>query len=157
MQSIFRPLFAAMVVLATLGSSACGADDAAPVEADRALTVDAARLVLPPPGRDTAAGYLTLGNQGDAPLTVNALSSDAYGRVEMHTMEHEGGMMRMRQLDSIDIPAGGSVSLEPHGRHLMFLSPDPEPQPGGTVDVVIEYTVAERRHQRRVAVAVEAR
>lgn len=157
MQLMYRPFLAAAVVVGALAVSACGAGNDAPVEADRALTVDAARLVLPPPGRDTAAGYVTLGNQGNAPITVDALSSDAYGQVEMHSMEHEGGMMRMRPLASIDIAPGESAALEPHGRHLMFLSPDPAPKPGDTVEVIIEYTTAGSRHQRPATFAVEAR
>jgi copper(I)-binding protein len=32
-----------------------------------------------------------------------------------------GGMMQMRQVDAIDVPAGGSVELKPGGYHIMLL------------------------------------
>lgn len=156
MPQMLRPVLASAVVLAALFSTACDTEPSS-VAADKALTVEGARLLLPPPGRDTAAGYVTLGNRGDETLTVRGLSTEPYGRVEMHTMEHEDGMMRMREIASIDIAPGESASLEPHGRHLMFIAPNSAPQPGDTVDVVIEYTVAGARYRQRSAFAVEAR
>lgn len=156
MPQMLRAFLASAVVMAALLSTACDTGTP-PVGADEALTVEGARLLLPPPGRDTAAGYVTFGNQGGEPLTVSGLSSERYGRVEMHTMEHEDGMMRMREIASIDIAPGESASLEPHGRHLMFIAPDPAPAPGDTVDVMIEYTVAGTLYRQRTSFAVEAR
>lgn len=43
------------------------------------------------------------------------------GQVELHEMAMEGDVMRMRQLDAIELPAGRAVSLEPGGLHVMLL------------------------------------
>ena len=49
--------------------------------------------------------------------------SDA-ARVEIHTMLREDGMMRMRPVDRVEIPAGGSAALAPGGNHLMLFDVD---------------------------------
>jgi periplasmic copper chaperone A len=36
-------------------------------------------------------------------------------------MEMDGNVMRMRQIEGIDIPAGKSVELKPGGQHVMFV------------------------------------
>ena len=34
---------------------------------------------------------------------------------------HEGGAMMMQEIEAVEVPAGGSVSLEPGGIHIMLL------------------------------------
>lgn len=76
-----------------------------------------------PPNRTVAAGYLTLANRGAAPVVlVGAESTRA--RVELHTMLREDGMMRMRPLERLEVPAGGSAALRPGGPHLMLFDVD---------------------------------
>ena len=41
--------------------------------------------------------------------------------VELHQMQMQGDVMRMRQVDAIDIPANKSVALEPGGLHIMLV------------------------------------
>jgi copper(I)-binding protein len=36
-------------------------------------------------------------------------------------MTMDGDVMRMRQVDAIDVPAGRTVELKPGGLHLMFM------------------------------------
>ena len=72
------------------------------------------------------AGYLTVTNSGveaDMLLAVEA----GYPRVELHTMEMEDGMARMRQVEGIEIPAGEAVTLEPGGLHVMFMGLNGDP------------------------------
>ena len=157
MMPLLRSLLPTALLLGALAGAACSTDQDAAPEAASSLTVSEPRLVLPPPGRDTAAGYLTFGNQGQAPLVIQGLSSAAYERVEMHTMDHADGMMRMRALPSIEVPAGESVALKPHGKHLMFIAPKGSLEPGDSVDVQINYAVADTTAQQRVRFRVEAR
>jgi copper(I)-binding protein len=39
----------------------------------------------------------------------------------LHTTIKEGDVMRMRQVQSIDVPAGGSTELRPGGLHVMLI------------------------------------
>jgi copper(I)-binding protein len=73
-----------------------------------------------PPGARTAAVYLTLtgGEQGDRLLGG---STPAAREVQIHTHIHAEGMMRMEQIPSLTVPAGGSASLRPGGDHIMLI------------------------------------
>lgn len=66
------------------------------------------------------AGFLTVANSGAADRLLGVACACSQS-AELHAMSMDGGVMRMRKLDSIDIPAKGSVTLEPGGMHLMLI------------------------------------
>lgn len=75
-----------------------------------------------PKGAKVAGGYMTLVNTGADADRLVAVSTPAAGRVELHEMAVENGIMRMRPLaQGIAIPAGETVTLAPGGLHVMFL------------------------------------
>lgn len=90
-----------------------------------------------PPGRTVSAGYLTLVNPGPEPLILVDASSSGAERVEFHTHSHVDGMMRMRRVAEVEVPAGGSVSFVPGGLHLMLFG-TASPREGAVVDVLLE-------------------
>jgi copper(I)-binding protein len=47
-------------------------------------------------------------------------ASSPVGEVSIHDMRMEGDIMRMRDLDAIELPAGQAVALAPNGLHLML-------------------------------------
>jgi copper(I)-binding protein len=71
-------------------------------------------------GQSGGGGFLTItgGASGDRLLSASA---GVAKMVELHTMEMDGNVMRMRQIDGIDVPAGQAVELKPGGRHIMFM------------------------------------
>ncbi len=71
-------------------------------------------------GRNGAA-YLEIINHGDEPDRLVAASSPTAGRVELHTHVMAEGVMKMRPVEAIDIPAGGTVLLKPGGFHIMLM------------------------------------
>ena len=73
-----------------------------------------------PPGAKVGAGFMQLRNAGAADRVVGA-SSPVAGRVEMHITVRDGDVMKMREVTSFEVPAGGSVVLKPGGAHLMLL------------------------------------
>ena len=74
------------------------------------------------PGMTATGGYLTIHNHDDEADRLVAVAADFAARAEIHTMVHENGVMKMRQLpDGIEIPAGGMVRLAPGGMHLMMM------------------------------------
>ncbi len=73
-----------------------------------------------PPGAKIGVGFLRLKNAGAAAERVVGASSPVAGRVEMHVTTRDGDVMKMRQVESFDIPAGGSFELKPGGAHLML-------------------------------------
>ncbi|SHE77438.1 hypothetical protein SAMN02745157_0909 [Kaistia soli DSM 19436] len=75
-----------------------------------------------PPGAKVGGGYLTLTNDGDMPDKLVSATVEIAGRAEIHQMSVEDGVMKMRQVEGgLDIPAHGTVKLDPSGLHLMFL------------------------------------
>ena len=76
-----------------------------------------------PPNRDVAAGYLQIENPAERGVVIVGAHSPQ-ARVEGHEMRTVDGMMRMRPLEELAIPAGGSVSLAPGGTHLMLYDVD---------------------------------
>ena len=66
------------------------------------------------------AAYLTVTNGGDADRILEAASPKA-ARVELHTHDMDAeGVMRMRQVEAIELPAGETSALQPGGLHIML-------------------------------------
>lgn len=88
-----------------------------------------------------------------APLRLVGASSPVAGRAEVHEMRMEGDLMRMRQIDSLPIPAGETVQLRPGGYHIMLLELKRQPGAGERIPLRLEFEDAERR---RFGVEVQA-
>ncbi|UCA11084.1 copper chaperone PCu(A)C [Aeromonas enteropelogenes] len=75
---------------------------------------------LLPPGTPNTAAFMVLKNDADQAVKLVAASSPAAGRAELHTHLHENGVMKMRQVESIEIPAKREVVLKPGSLHIML-------------------------------------
>ncbi|HHQ4602418.1 TPA: copper chaperone PCu(A)C [Aeromonas veronii] len=75
---------------------------------------------LLPPGSPNTAAFMVLKNDADQPVTLVAAASAAAGRAELHTHLHENGVMKMRQVENIEIPAKGEAVLKPGSLHIML-------------------------------------
>lgn len=71
------------------------------------------------PGQTAAAAYFEITNNGNAADTLVGVSS-AIGDATMHSSSMEGGIMRMRPLQSVDLPAHSVVKFQPGGNHIMI-------------------------------------
>lgn len=75
-----------------------------------------------PPGLPNTAAYMTLRNLTDRDFEVVAAESPAAHVTELHDhVQDRAGIMRMRQVESIVIPANGEVELKPGGLHVMLI------------------------------------
>ena len=108
---------ALMIALAACGQTSERAAQQAPVAA---LRVDNAWAAPTPGGVDVSAGYLMLVNATAAEDVLVGVSSPRAARVEVHEMTMQDGVMQMRAVERLAVPAGGSIELAPSGRHLMF-------------------------------------
>lgn len=114
-----RTLIAALAV----ALAACGQASQAPADAQTpaaAVRIEDPWAAPTPGGVDVSAGYLTVVNAGAADDALLSASSPRAARVEVHEMTMQDGVMQMRAVTRLAIPAGQSVELAPHGRHLMF-------------------------------------
>lgn len=71
------------------------------------------------PGQPAGGGYVAL-TSAQADRLIGG-STPAAARVELHTMSMQGDVMRMRQVEAIELPAGRKVELKPGGLHLMLM------------------------------------
>jgi copper(I)-binding protein len=104
-------LTTALAALAMLTSSA---------QAQTAPKVEAAWARPTVAGQGAGGGFLKITGGATADKLLSA-RADVSKSVELHTMEMDGNVMRMRQVPAIDVPAGGTVELKPGGRHVMFM------------------------------------
>ncbi|PHS29409.1 MAG: hypothetical protein COA85_00705 [Robiginitomaculum sp.] len=103
-------LAGASMALASCGQ---GAETSAPK-----ITLKSAWMRPPPGSRDTSAAYLVIQNEGGADTLLSA-SSPLADEVQMHISEMKDDVMSMRREDAVAIPAHGTVTYTPGGRHLM--------------------------------------
>ena len=66
------------------------------------------------------AAFLTIANDGATDKLI-AASADMSEVIELHTHINEGGMMRMRRVDAIDVTGGALTKLQPGGLHVMLI------------------------------------
>jgi len=88
------------------------------------LAVQDAYVRAPIPGNPMTAVYLTLSNYSDSARTLTEVSAPWATKIEIHTHDVVNGVMRMRQVDKLEIPSDDSVQLEPGGLHLMVFGVD---------------------------------
>jgi copper(I)-binding protein len=72
-------------------------------------------------GAKVGAGYLSVVNHGRDPDRLVSVSADFAARAEMHESLVEGGVAKMRPIDSVEIEPGAAVEFAPGGKHLMFV------------------------------------
>jgi copper(I)-binding protein len=103
------------------------------------------------PGKaETGAAYLTIVSPAKDRLV--SVSTPVAKKAELHTMTTEGGVMKMRPLDGVDVPAGQPVTLKPGGAHIMLMGLNQPLQAGQSFPLTLSF---EKAGQREVTVAVE--
>ncbi|MEL6890354.1 MAG: copper chaperone PCu(A)C [Actinomycetota bacterium] len=129
----------ALGAAAVLALAACGSDDDADPAGD-VVSIDDPWSREPVDGQSVSAVYGVISNDGDELVRAVAATSPVTDSVELHeVVMNDDGEMSMREKDGgYEIPAGGSISLEPGGFHIMMLEIDPAEYPDD-VPVTIEF------------------
>ncbi|MGH1372365.1 MAG: copper chaperone PCu(A)C [Cellvibrionaceae bacterium] len=83
------------------------------------LYIENAEIRLPLPGQTTAVVYLALVNDSLQDRIVSRVTVEAAAASELHQHLHRDGMMRMRRLDRIAVPAGKTLTFESGSYHIM--------------------------------------
>jgi len=87
----------------------------------------------------TGAVYVTIANTGKEADALVSASSDASQTVELHEVKNEGGVMKMRPVPRIAVPAGGKIEMKPGGYHVMLLGLKYDLKPGDKVEVMLKF------------------
>ena len=111
----FRRLFSGLAALIAVGGAALAqqAQPAAKVEVTKAW----ARAT---PGKSTiGAAYATV--TAAAGVRLVAATTPVAGVAQLHQHTMDNGVMKMRQVDAVPVPAGQTVTLSPGGYHIMLM------------------------------------
>jgi protein SCO1/2 len=100
------------------------------------------------------AGYMTLLNVGSEEVTLVKVDSESYEIIEVHEMLAVDGLMEMREVTDMIIPAYSQIQLKPGGMHLMLKKPHRHLMTGQKVDMTLTFKSGRKQ---RVSVNVAAR
>ena len=127
----------------TFTLAAAGAPAAAPTVAEFKagdITIDQPWSRATPKGAPVAGGYMVIHNNGKTEDRLIGGSFADAGKVQVHEMSRDGGIMKMRELpNGLAIPPGGSVTLDPDGTHLMLMDLKRQLMPGDIVKGELDF------------------
>jgi len=113
-----RTAFVIAAILAAWAAMPAQAED---------TTIGSLKITAPwaratPKGASVGGGYMKITNTGTAPDRLVGGSTDISARFEVHEMQMENGVMKMRAVaGGIEIKPGQTVELNPSGYHVMLV------------------------------------
>lgn len=127
-------------VLIALGAVALLA--AGPAMAGKAadeVMVSGAYARAVPPGQPNSAAFMTLVNKSGTDHVLMDAESPVAKVVELHTHINKDGMMQMRRVPKIDLPAGQETRLQPGGYHVMLIGLKQQLMPDQQVNITLVF------------------
>lgn len=86
------------------------------------LQIIHANIPAPTGSAQVAAGYMGISNEGDHPDTLIGVEVGFATQAMLHTTEFSAdGVASMKHVETMEIPAGDTVVLEPGGYHIMLM------------------------------------
>ena len=101
-----------------------------------------------PPGQPNAAAYLVLRNDAQRDIRLVSVKADVAEVAEPHSHAMDGGMMKMRRVEHIDVPAGGEIVLQPGGLHIMLMGLVKQLKPGEYVSLEFHFDNGQKQSMR---------
>ena len=96
-----------------------------------------------PGGAKIGGGFLTIENKGAVPDRLIGVAGDVAGKIEIHEMAMNNGVMTMRPLDKgLAIEPGKTVKLAPGGYHLMLMDLKTPLKQGDKVPLTLQFEKA---------------
>lgn len=96
------------------------------------------------PAQKATGAFMQLTSKTDARL-VEASSPGL--RTEIHEMALQDNVMRMRQLDGVDLPAGKTVELKPGGYHVMFFDVKNQIKEGDVIPLKLVFESKDKKRE----------
>ena len=145
-----RALRLLLILCAALGPAMAASD----ANTSAGLTVSDAWARATVEGQTGSGVFLQLMSRQDAQLLGG--SSPAAERVELHEMRVVNGMMTMRRIERLDLPAGKTVALD-HEYHIMLIGLKQPLQVGRSIRLTLQWLdAAGARHSTNVLAPVRA-
>ena len=109
-------------------------------EGDLVISNEWARPILIE-GRPGGA-YLNIENVGSTDDKLISATSTVSPRVEVHEHTMKDGVMKMAQVDHIEIKAGELIELKPGGYHIMLFDTTYRYSEGDQIDITLNFEKA---------------
>ncbi len=93
---------------------------------------------------------------GKSAARLLSVDSPVAASVEIHNMTMQNGVMKMFQVDGIDVPAGKTVKLAPGGYHVMFMGLKQQMKAGDRVPLKLTFELADKKRES-LELSVEVR
>jgi copper(I)-binding protein len=74
-----------------------------------------------PPNAPTVAAYFVIRNRGQEADRLNSVDSPIAGTAQLHENLKHNGLIKMQQIQTLDIAAGSEVKFVPMAYHVMLL------------------------------------
>lgn len=91
------------------------------------------------PGMPMSAAFMTIHNNDSKERFLVSATSTIAEHVELHGHVKVNGMMRMRQMAHIHLPAGQDKTLQPGGLHIMFIGLEQPLKEGTTFPLTLVF------------------
>jgi len=106
------------------------------------------------PGQDAASVDMTITSK--KPVTLIEASTPAASTTAMHSMKSTGGMMTMREVESIVIPSGKPMNFGDSGYHLMLTGLKAPFKEGERFPVTLSFKMA-NGHIEKIRTMIEVK
>jgi copper(I)-binding protein len=92
------------------------------------------------PGSGPMAGYFTLSNGSDQPISIVAASSPAFEQIDLHETVERGGETSMQSVEGgVTVAAKDSITFRPGGYHLMLMQRQTAINIGDVIDITLSF------------------
>ena len=133
---LHRPVVVALAMMVMSGMNAIAA-------ASDIFSFSEMQLRATVAGMPSSAAYLKITNNGVSDDRLIAAKAAIAQRVEIHSMEMDQGVIRMRAVDGgLVIAAGDSVTLAPGGLHIMLMGLTTDLAPDSQHEIILVFEKA---------------
>ena len=92
------------------------------------------------PGQTISGAFMTLVNNSEIAYALTSVSFSDASTVEIHETSMNEGMMRMRKLNQVTIPANGIAELKPGSFHIMLIGLEKDMVAGETETLTLTFS-----------------
>lgn len=107
------------------------------------------------PGRDVTAGYLTLKNTSQEPVSLVSVTSPGFASVELHDHVQHDGLMKMQKQSAVELPVGKEVVFQPGSLHLMLFDAQQALRIGDSISLTLHFSDGSEQNERATIVPLQ--
>ena len=141
----------AILLTVTIGLNACDSNSETSSNQNPPTTIvntNAAELITvtkpwiraTAPGQTVSGAFMTLVNNSETAYALTSVSYSDANTVEIHKTSMNDGMMRMRKVNQVTIPANGTAELKPGSFHVMLIGLEKDMVAGETETLTLTFS-----------------